>query len=107
MSADLQEYGDGNFWFAADDSGITVGVTGSAISDLGNIHSIEFAEVGDEFRAGDWIAEIVGSEGKLEVVAPEALVVEERNGELASDPAALDADPTGDGWLLRGRRSEK
>ncbi len=107
MSTDLKEYGSGSFWFMVDDSGITIGVTGAAIAGLGNIHSIEFAEVGDEFREGDWVAEIVGSEGTLEVLAPESLVVEERNGELASDPNALDADPTGDGWLLRGRRAEK
>jgi glycine cleavage system H protein len=104
MSADLNEYGQGSFWFSCDDTGVTIGVTGAAIAPLGSIQSIEFAEVGDEFKEGDWIAEIIGSEGKLEVLAPEALVIEERNSEVTAEPGYLEDDPTGDGWLIRGRR---
>lgn len=107
MSAELEEYGGGALWFSMDDGVVIVGATIAGIQSLGVINHIEFAEVGDEFRKGDWIAEINGSEGALQVVAPEDLTVEEFNTELVTEPSFLEDDPTGDGWLLRGKRASK
>lgn len=101
MKDTLQEYGEGLFWQVREGDALTLGVTQSALDQVGSVAEVELADSGDEFEEGDWIGEIRGKELTVEVVAPCRLRVSERNEELLEQPSVLEDDPTGDAWMLR------
>ena len=97
----LQEYQEGLLWQVPEGEALTIGVTQSAIDQVGTVQAVDIADVGDEFEPGDWIGEIRGKEALVEVLAPCRLRVAERNDEVLEQPGVLEDDPTGDAWLLR------
>lgn len=102
----IQEFQDGLAWKAQDESALTIGITQSALDQVGSIQEVEIADAGDEFEAGDWIAEVRGKESLLEILAPCKLRVSERNEEILEQPGILEDDPTGDAWMLRVERMD-
>ena len=106
MKETPQEYQEGLLWKVEEGDAITIGVTQSAIDQVGSVHGVDFADVGDEFEAGDWIAEVQGKDSLVELVAPCRLRVTERNQEMIENPAILEDDPTGDAWMLRAERMD-
>ena len=101
MKESLQEYQDGLLWQMVEGDLLTIGVTQSAIDQVGSVQNIEIADAGDEFETGDWIGEIRGKETLVELLAPCRLRVSERNEEILEQPNVLEDDPTGDAWMLR------
>jgi glycine cleavage system H protein len=101
MSETLQEFQEGQCWKMPDGDLLTIGITQSAIDQVGTVASVELADAGDEFEAGDWIGEIRGKELTIEVLAPCSLRISERNEDVLESPAVLEDDPTGDAWMLR------
>ncbi|HEY8280640.1 MAG TPA: hypothetical protein VIH99_13505 [Bdellovibrionota bacterium] len=97
----LQEYQEGLLWKIEEGQGLTIGVTQSALDQVGSVREVEIADTGDEFEPGDWIAEIRGKDNLVEVLAPCRLRVSERNEEIMEQPGVLEDDPTGDAWMLR------
>ncbi len=97
----LQEFQEGLVWKVEEGSGFTIGVTQSGLDQAGAIQEVEIAETGEEFEAGDWIAEIRGKASLLEILAPFDLRISERNEEILEQPGILEDDPTGDAWMLR------
>lgn len=106
MSSKPTEYSSGLLWFTREGDQITLGVTDAALEELGSVESVEFAEPGDEFAEGDWVAELAGANATVEMVAPVSLVVSEVNEEIGREPQTLADDPTGDGWILRASVKE-
>jgi glycine cleavage system H protein len=101
MKSPLQEFQEGLVWKIEEDGGLTIGITQSALDQVGAVREVEIAEAGDEFETGDWIAEIRGKETLIEVLAPCRLRISERNEEILEQPGILEDDPTGDAWMLR------
>ncbi len=101
MREELQEYQEGLLWKVEEDQSLTIGVTQSAIDMVGAIQGVEITDVGDEFEAGDWIGEIQGKDGLVEILAPCRIRVTERNKEILGQPAMVEDDPTGDAWIVR------
>lgn len=104
----LEEFQEGLLWHAEEEDGtVIIGVTESALRKTGSISGIEFAEVGDEFSASDWMGELRGKDATLEITAPCDLTILELNEELVENPALLEDDPTGDAWLVRIRKESE
>jgi glycine cleavage system H protein len=101
---DLQEYHEGLLWQLDQEGSLELGFTQSALDQAGAVSVLEASDVGDEFGAGDWIGEIRGKNAVVELFAPCALRVTERNEELLEQPALIEDDPTGDAWILRAER---
>ncbi len=102
----LQEFQEGLAWKVEEGAALTIGITQSALDQAGAVQAVEIADAGDEFEAGDWIAEIRGKESLIEIQAPCRLRVAERNEEILEQPSVLEDDPTGDAWLLRVERMD-
>jgi glycine cleavage system H protein len=102
--SEIQEYQDGLLWRTEDGASLLVGVTQVGLDMVGAVSEMEVADLEDEFEAGDWIGEVRGKNAVLEIVAPCALRVTERNEEVLGQPSLLEDDPTGDAWLLRVER---
>ncbi len=95
------EFQEGKLWFQRKGSVLTIGLTNVAVEEVGSVESIEFPDQGDDFDKGDVIATVDGSNGKIEVVAPAAGIVQEINEAAQGEPDRVNEDPLEEGWLFK------
>jgi glycine cleavage system H protein len=84
-----------------------VGITHFAQDQLGEIVYLELPETGDEVEAGDQIGSIESVKAVADLFAPVSGEVVEINEAAVEDPAVVNSDPHGEGWLLKIRLSSK
>ena len=83
----------------------TVGITHFAQEELGEVVFVELPEVGQTFDSGEEIGTIESVKAVAELYTPVAGEVIEVNKSTADDPAILNEDPHGEGWLVKIRFS--
>ena len=84
-----------------EDGSVTIGITDHAQSALGDLVYVELPEVGQEVDSGGEMAVVESVKAASDVYAPIGGTVTEVNDELADDPEKINADPYGDGWIVR------
>lgn len=82
---------------------ILVGITDYAQSELGDVVFVELPESGDGFERMDVFGTIEAVKAVSELYCPVAGEVVEVNGALDEDPALVNSDPYGEGWMIRVR----
>ena len=98
------EYTDEHEWLRREDDGsVTVGITDHAQAALGDLVYVELPEVDQELETGGEMAVVESVKAASDVYAPVAGTVLEINEELADDPEKINADPYGDGWIVKIR----
>ena len=90
-------------WVRLDGDLAVVGITDYAQSQLGDVVYVELPEIGRRFEQGKEAAVVESVKAASEVYAPVSGEVAEVNEALAADPAAVNADPMGQGWFLKLR----
>ena len=90
-------------WVRLDGDLAVVGITDYAQSQLGDVVYVERPEIGRRVEQGKEAAVVESVKAASEVYAPVSGEVAEVNEALAADPAAVNADPMGDGWFLKLR----
>ncbi|MEQ8165419.1 MAG: glycine cleavage system protein GcvH [Alphaproteobacteria bacterium] len=93
-------------WIAADDGVATIGITGYAQEQLGDIVFVELPEIGRALEKGGEAAVVESVKAASEVYAPVAGEVLEVNARLNEDPALVNSDAEGEGWFLRIRLAD-
>ena len=89
-------------WLRRDDDGnVTIGITDHAQAALGDLVYVELPEVGLEIEGGGDLAVVESVKAASDVYAPIDGTVVEINEDLANDPEIINADPYGDGWLVK------
>ena len=89
-------------WLRREDDGtVSIGVTDHAQSQLGDLVYVELPEVGQEVEEGGDMAVVESVKAASDVYAPIAGTVAAVNEELADDPERINADPYGDGWIVK------
>jgi len=89
-------------WLRREEDGtVTVGITDHAQSALGDLVYVELPEVGQEVEAGGEMAVVESVKAASDVYAPISGEVVAVNESLADDPEQVNADPYGDGWIVR------
>jgi len=89
-------------WVRVDDADhVTVGITHYAQDSLGDIVFVSLPEVGAVVQAGESCGEVESTKSVSELFAPLDGQVLEVNGSLESDPAVINTEPYGEGWLMR------
>lgn len=78
-----------------------VGVTSVAADALGDVVYLELPEVGASIEAGTVIGEIESTKSVSELFSPVSGTVVEVNQAAIDDPALVNADPFGAGWLFK------
>jgi glycine cleavage system H protein len=84
----------------------TIGVTSFAQQQLGEVVFVELPEVGQVVDAGDEVGTIEAVKAVGELYIPLSGEVTETNQVVVEDPALLNDDPHGEGWLVRLRFSD-
>mgnify|MGYP001821298439 FL=1 len=83
------------------DGSVTIGITDHAATALGDLVYVELPEVGQDVDAGGEMAVVESVKAASDVYAPVAGSVAAVNEELSDDPEKINADPYGDGWIVR------
>jgi glycine cleavage system H protein len=94
-------YARSHEWIRIDGHVGTVGISEHAQKELGEIVYLELPEVGHVFDSGEELGTVESVKAVSELYAPLAGEVLEVNAQAVEDPAALNDDPYGDGWLIK------
>lgn len=79
---------------------VRVGITDFAQDALGDVVYVDLPEVGTEVEAETTVGEIESTKSVSDLFAPVAGTVTARNEDLDADPATVNSDPYGAGWLM-------
>ena len=102
MSA--KKFTEDHEWILMEDEEVGVmGITDYAQDQLGELVFVELPEPGDEVHQGAEVAVVESVKAAGEVKAPVGGTVVEINESLAEEPERVNADPEGEGWILRLR----
>lgn len=93
-------------WVLIDGSVATVGITAYAAQKLGDIVYVDLPKVGSTIAAGKVVGEIESTKSVGELFAPVAGTVVEANEAVIASPELVNADPFGQGWLIKVEFSE-
>jgi glycine cleavage system H protein len=94
-------------WVKVDRETATVGITDYAQQSLGDIVYVELPRVGQTVRQFSSIGVIESVKAVSDLFTPISGEVIEVNAALDADPALLNRDAFGDGWLYRLRLTDK
>lgn len=83
------------------DASVTIGITEHTATALGDLVYVELPEVGQDVDAGGEMAVVESVKAASDVYAPVSGTVAAVNEELGDDPEKINADPYGDGWIVR------
>ena len=87
----------------ADASVVQVGITDHAQGELGDVVYVELPKPGATLGDGEAFGTIEAVKAVSDLLTPVAGTVTEINATLASDPALVNRDPYGDGWMIKLR----
>ena len=87
-------------WARRDGRGVVVGVTAHAQEALGDVVFVELPKVGDTVTAGSPFGVVESTKAVSELFAPISGKVTKINSALADEPATINTDPYGAGWII-------
>ena len=89
-------------WLRREDDGtVTIGITDHAATALGDLVYVELPEVDQEVEAAGEMAVVESVKAASDVYAPIAGSIAAVNEDLADDPEKINAEPYGEGWIVR------
>ena len=93
-------------WARIEGDSATFGITWYAQDALGEVVFFDPPEVGAEVTGNEAYAEVESVKAVSDVFAPLSGEIVEVNETLAESPELINADPYGEGWLVRVRLSD-
>ncbi len=100
------KYAESHEWVRMDGDVATVGITDHAQAELTDIVFVEPPKVGDSVDKGAGVAVVESVKAASDIYAPVSGEILEANAALDSDPALLNTDPFGDGWIYKVKLSD-
>ncbi|MHC4552446.1 MAG: glycine cleavage system protein GcvH [Planctomycetota bacterium] len=94
-------YLESHEWVKAVDGGFTVGLSGYAIEQLGDIVYMELPEVGASFAKGDAFGVVESVKSAADMYMPIGGKVLAVNTEIPDAPDTLKTDAYNAGWLIK------
>lgn len=88
---------------SADANVVHVGITDHAQSELGDVVYVELPKVGATLAGGEAFGTIEAVKAVSDLLTPVAGTVTAINDAIAGDPAVVNRDPYGAGWMIKLR----
>lgn len=88
-------------WLTLEGDVATVGITEHASTQLGDLVFVELPKVGAKLKKGEGAAVVESVKAASDVFAPLDGEVVEVNEAVTQDPALVNSDPLGKGWLYK------
>jgi glycine cleavage system H protein len=102
--ADLRYTKEHEYVKATSDAAVVqIGITDYAQGELGDVVYVDLPKVGATFAKMGVFGTIEAVKAVSELYSPIAGTVVEINGALATDPAVVNRDPYGAGWMIKLR----
>jgi glycine cleavage system H protein len=105
VPSDLQ-YTAEHEWVRVEGDVVTVGITQFAADALGDVVYVDLPAVGASLTSGAVVGEVESTKSVGELFAPISGEVVEANQAVVDAPETINADPSGDGWLVKVRVAE-
>lgn len=86
---------------------VVIGITDYAQDQLGDVVFVELPKVGARFERMEVFGTIEAVKAVSELYCPLSGEIVEVNGALDSDPAVVNSDPFGNGWMIRLRLDDE
>ena len=99
------KYSKDHEWVKVDGNVATIGITDFAQSQLGDIVFVDIPTEGETLVAGDVFGTIEAVKTVSDAFLPVSGVVEEVNPAIDADPALVNSDPYGEGWMVKVKMS--
>ncbi len=97
------KYSSDHEWLRAEGEVGYVGISDFAQSQLGDIVFVDIPSEGDNLSANNVFGTIEAVKTVSDLVIPVSGEVLEINGALEDDPALVNKDPYGEGWIIKIR----
>jgi glycine cleavage system H protein len=101
-----RRYSESHEWFQVDADTVTIGITSFATGELADITYVEMKAPGTAVAPGDSVGEVESVKTASEIYSAVGGEIIEVNEALTDDPAVVNSDPFGAGWLVRIRASD-
>lgn len=95
------QYAPTHEWLRLDGAEATVGITDHAQAELTDVVYVELPKVGTEVKAGQQICVVESVKAASDIYSPISGTVTAANDALSSNPALINTDPYGDGWIFK------
>ena len=105
VPGDLQYTEEHEYVRKTKDGNVEIGITDYAQGELGDVVYIELPKVGSTFGKHDVFGTIEAVKAVSELFAPVAGEVVAINDRLDKEPALVNTDPYGAGWMIRVKPS--
>jgi glycine cleavage system H protein len=79
----------------------TFGITSYAVEQLGDVVFVDLPEVGRQLKKGDVFGAIESVKAVSDLYSPMSGTVSAVNAALEDNPALINEDPYGEGWILK------
>jgi glycine cleavage system H protein len=104
---DLKFTEEHEFVRVASDGTVEIGITDYAQGELGDVVYVELPQVGAKFSKHDVFGTIEAVKAVSELFSPLSGEVTAVNERLDKEPALVNSDPYGAGWMIRMRADDK
>jgi len=102
IPADLRYTKEHEFVKATDEAGVfAIGITDFAQGELGDIVYVELPKVGAAYGSHDVFGTVEAVKAVSELYMPVAGEIVAINDRLDKEPALINTDPYGDGWMVK------
>ena len=98
-------YSKDHEWVRVDGGVAVVGITDYAQNSLGDVVYVELPKPNDEFAQNESFGSVESVKAVSEVFSPVSGTVAQVNESLNDEPERVNADPYGEGWMIRIRMS--
>ena len=88
-------------WIAISGSTASVGITDYAQQALGDVVYVSVPAAGTRVTAGEPCGEVESTKSVSDIYSPVDGEISEVNADLEDDPALVNSDPYGAGWLMK------
>ncbi len=95
------KYAESHEWTALAEGLATIGISDHAQAELTDIVYVELPETGSQFSAGDPVAVVESVKAASDIYAPISGEIIAVNEAVQNDPALVNTDPYGEGWLFK------
>ena len=104
IPADLRYTKEHEYIRTTDDAAIVaIGITDFAQGELGDIVYVELPKIGTSYGSHDVFGTVEAVKAVSELYMPVSGEVVEINGRLDGEPALINTDPYGNGWMVKVR----
>ncbi len=93
-------------WVRVDGDVATIGISHFAQEQLGEVVYVDLPKAGDPVNAGDTFGEVESVKSVSELYSPVSGDIVEVNDALDDAPETVNAEPYGDGWMIKVKLSD-